>query len=122
MFLIKNKIDHQKEWSPEKHQQFLKACESYIGELKSMGKLLAAQPLVREGIILAGTTDEIIETPFNELSEVQVGYYHILAESFEDAVKIARQNPEFAFGMTARIEVRPIKTKEKDTGFVYPKQ
>lgn len=38
-----------------------------------------------------------------------------------DAVEIAKQNPEFAFGTTARIEVRPIKTKENTTGFVYPK-
>jgi hypothetical protein len=37
-----------------------------------------------------------------------------------DAIAIAKQNPEFEFGKTARVEVRPITMKEEDTGFVYP--
>ncbi len=61
------------------------------------------------------------EGPFNEAKEVIVGYYHILAEDINDAVAIAKRNPEFAYGATARIEVRPIKIKEAGTGFVYPK-
>jgi hypothetical protein len=39
----------------------------------------------------------------------------------DEAIEIAKRNPEFEFGTTARIELRPIKTKEKTTGFVYPK-
>jgi hypothetical protein len=39
-----------------------------------------------------------------------------------EAVEIAKHNPEFVFSATARIEVRPIKTKETTTGFVYPQQ
>lgn len=31
---ILNKIDHQAYWPSEKHQQFLKSCETYIGKLK----------------------------------------------------------------------------------------
>jgi hypothetical protein len=38
-----------------------------------------------------------------------------------DAISIAKRNPEFEYGTTARIEVRPIKTKEEGTGFVCPK-
>lgn len=34
---------------------------------------------------------------------------------------MARPNPEFKCGTTARIEARPIKTKEESTGYVYPK-
>ncbi|MGD0209522.1 MAG: YciI family protein [Desulfomonilia bacterium] len=60
------------------------------------------------------------EGPFNETKEVIVGYYHILAEDLGDAIAIAKGNPEFEYGTTARIEVRPIKMKEEDTGFVYP--
>ena len=33
MLLIRNEIDHQASWSPERHQQFLKKCEDYIGRL-----------------------------------------------------------------------------------------
>jgi hypothetical protein len=121
MLLIRNKLAHQTAWEPEQHEQFLKKCEDYIGLLKNEGKLISAQPLVREGKIISGTTGTWEESPFNETEEVQVGYYHIFASDLEEAVEIAKQNPEFEFGTTARIEVRPIKTNEKTTGFVYPK-
>jgi len=78
--------------------------------------------LVREGKIIAGNTGNWQELTFSETEEVQVGYYHIYADDMNEAVEIAKQNPEFAFGTTARVEVRPIKTKENITGFVYPKK
>jgi hypothetical protein len=121
MLLIRNEIDHQASWSPEKHQQFLKRCEDYIGNLTKEGKLKSAQPLVREGKIISGSKGAWKDGPFNESKEVIVGYYHILAEDLSDAIAIARGNPEFEYGSTARIEVRPIKTKEESTGFLYPK-
>lgn len=59
--------------------------------------------------------------PINEKKEIQVGYYHILARDLDEAVEIAKNNPEFEYGTTARIEVRPVKTKEETTGYTYPK-
>jgi len=56
----------------------------------------------------------------NESKEVQVGYYHILAKDMNEAIKIAKDNPEFEFGTTARIEVRPIKVKEESINYIYP--
>src|ERR1700690_740074 len=121
MLLIRNEIDHQVEWPPERHQEFLKKGELYMGNLKKEGKLISAQPLVREGIIISGKKGSWKNVPFNETKEVQVGYYHILAGSMDEAVLIAKENPEFEYGSTARIEVRPIKTKEITTNYVYPK-
>ena len=37
-----------------------------------------------------------------------------------EAIKIAKDNPEFEFGTTARIEVRPIKVKEESINYIYP--
>jgi len=48
------------------------------------------------------------------------GYYHILAENLDEAISIAKQNPEFKYNPDTRIEVRPIEMKENSTGFVYP--
>jgi len=121
MLLIRNQIDHQANWSQDRHQQFLKSCESYIADLKKNGNLIAAQPLVREGKIVSGNAGTWLETPLNEQREVQVGYYHIIAKDLEEATAIAKRNPEFEFSATARIEVRPVKMKEQTTGFVYPK-
>jgi hypothetical protein len=49
------------------------------------------------------------------------GYYHILANDMDDAIAIAKNNPEFAYTKTARIEVRPIKMKEESIAYTYPK-
>jgi hypothetical protein len=50
---------------------------------------------------------------------VQLGYYHILAKDMDEAIAVAKENPEFEYGKTARVEVRPIKTKEETTNYVY---
>jgi hypothetical protein len=121
MLLIRNEIDHQASWSSEQHQQFLKKCEIYIGNLTKGGNLKSAQPLIREGKIISGSTGVWKEGPFNEHKEVIVGYYHIFAEDLNQAIALAKGNPEFEYGAAARIEVRPVKMKEETTGFVYPK-
>ena len=122
MLLIRNEIDHQSKWSTEVHQEFLKQCEVYIGKLKSEGKLISAQPIVREGAMISGSKGAWKEGPFSDMKEVIVGYYHILAADLSEAIAIAKGNPEFEFGTTARVEVRPIKKKEAATGFIYPKK
>lgn len=121
MLLIRNEGDAKAALSPERHLQFIKQCEVYIGALKKEGKLIAAQPLVREGVIISGTEEGWKEIPLNPDKEVQVGYYHILAKDMHEAIAIAKDNPEFDYVPSATIEVRPIKMKEEKTNFVYPK-
>jgi len=120
MLLIRNHIDHQAQWPPEQHQEFLHKCRAYIDDLKNQGKLISAQPLIREGRMIFRSHGGWDDAPFNESKEVIVGYYHLLAEDLDDAIAIAKRNPEFGYGTTARIEVRPIKTNEESTRFVYP--
>src|SRR5258705_10388097 len=103
MLLIRNEIDHQAKWPQEKHQQFLKACERCIEKLKKNENLKIAQPLVREGAMISGSKDTWKSGPFVENKEVIVGYYHILANDINEAVEIAKQNPEFEFSTTARL-------------------
>ena len=67
-------------------------------------------------VLLAAWKDE----PIQEKKEIQVGYYHIMANDMNDAIAIAKGNPEFEYTPTAKVEVRPIKTKEEKTGFAYP--
>ena len=70
------------------------------------GELHSAQQLAKQGAILH--------------SEIQVGYSHIRAESLAEAIEIAKGNPEFQYGTTARVDVRSLKAEEESTGFVYP--
>ena len=120
MFYIRNEKDAKKSLTADQHLAFIKKCEIYIGGLKSKNKLIAAQPIVREGVVIKRTGNGWEEKNIVTDTEVQVGYYHILADGMDDAIKIAKENPEFEYVPSASIEVRPIKTKELETGFVYP--
>ena len=55
-------------------------------------------------------------------SSVQDGYYHIRAADLTEAIEIAKQTLEFQYAPTASTEVREVKTKETETGYIYPTQ
>ena len=123
MLIIRNLSDNFARLSDQKQRDFLDACRVYINQLKEEGHLIGAQPLDRQGKMITGSANtSFSEGPFSETQEVIVGYYHIIAKDLDEATSIAKQNPEFAFSTTARIEVRPIKMKEESTGFEYPKE
>jgi len=71
----------------------------------------AVQPLEMEGSIISFQNGSFIDGPFNETKEVISGYYHILAEDLDAAVKIAKNDPRFEDG-NWRIEIRPIMKVE----------
>jgi len=121
MLLIRNEGDAKADFSPAQQQEFLKACQVYIQELIKNGNMKSAQPLVREGKMISGIPGSWKDGPYNETKEIIVGYYHILAKDLDDAISIAKRNPEFAYSKNARIEVRPIKMMEETTAYVYPK-
>jgi hypothetical protein len=121
MFYIRNERDAKKSLSSADHLAFIKKCEIYISRLKSENKLIAAQPLIREGIVLSKSENDWNAKKIESDREVQVGYYHIMARDIDEAMSIARDNPEFEYVPSASIEVREVKTKESETGFVYPK-
>jgi hypothetical protein len=121
MLYIRNAGDGKSALSPQEHLAFIKKCEVYIGQLKAKGQLIAAQPIIREGFIITKTSEGWNKTAVDAGKEVQAGYYHILAESIDEAIAIAKENPEFEYVPSASIEVRPIKMKEEQTNFVYPK-
>jgi hypothetical protein len=120
MFFIRKQENSKETLPSDKFNQFLKACEVYIGNLKNQGKLISAQPIEWSGKIISKKSGEWKETPFNESKEIIGGYYHILAKDMDEALNIAMGNPEFIFNENTRIEVRPVKMKEEETGFLYP--
>ena len=121
LFYIKNNSDAKKELSPEEHLAFIQKCELYITDLMNQELLIAAQPLVREGVLLSKSNGPWELTPLRVDQECQVGYYHIRATSIDQAIAIAKKNPEFDYVPSASIEIHEIKTKETETNFVYPK-
>ncbi len=120
MFFIRKQRNSKDSLAPDVHQQFLKGCETYIGRLKAEGRLISAQPIDWQGNIISGRPGDWEGVPFDESGEVIGGYYHIRAQSLDEAISIAQENPEFIYNTGTRIEVRPIKMKEESTGFEYP--
>jgi hypothetical protein len=120
MLYIRNAGDAKSALTTDEHFEFIKRCEVYIERLKAEDKLIAAQPLIREGVIVSRNGDNWKDAKIDASKEVQVGYYHIKAKDLAEAVAMAKENPEFEFIPSATIEVRPVKMKEKKTSFVYP--
>jgi hypothetical protein len=120
MLYIRNAGDAKAALTPEEHLAFVKKCEVYIGRLRSEDRLIAAQPIVREGFVISKTPGGWTSIAVDPAKEVQVGYYHIRADNIDEAIAMAKDNPEFEFVPSASIEVRPIKMKEEQTNFVYP--
>ncbi len=120
MFFIRKQARSETRLEPAEHRKFLDACAAYIDRLKGRGRLIAAQPIAWAGAIIAAGNDTWLAAPFDEQAEVIGGYYHILAKDLDDAISVARDNPEFQFNPDTRIEVRPLIAAESTTGYVYP--
>ena len=120
MLYVRNAGDAKAALTEEEHLRFIKKCEIYIGRLKVKGKLITAQPIVREGCIISKKENKWVSVPVDPAKEVQVGYYHLAVKDMDEAIAIAKDNPEFEFVPSASIEVRPVKMKEEETDFVYP--
>ena len=111
MLFIKTQRDHMASLSPEQQQNHVQKIGVYIGGLMDAGKLKGAQPLELNGAIVHGKDGVFKDGPFIESKEVINGYFHIVAENIEEAVKIAKANPIFEEEETI-IEIRPIKHVE----------
>lgn len=120
MLYIRNAGDAKAALTAEQHYAFIKKCEIYIEQIKTAGNLIAAQPIIREGFVITKNPGGWVSTAVNPAKEVQVGYYHIRAANIDEAIAIAKENPEFEYVPSASIEVRPVKAKEEETNFVYP--
>lgn len=120
MLYIRNAGDAKSSLTEDKHLEFIKKCEIYIERLKAEGNLIAAQPLAREGLVISRNGNIWKSAQIDASKEVQVGYYHIRAEGMQEAVTMAKDNPEFEYVPSATVEIRPVKMKEEKTDFVYP--
>jgi hypothetical protein len=98
-------------------KEFLKACENYINRLMVDGRLISAKPMEKEDNIVLSKNKTWKVVPAKEIIG---GYYHILAKDLEEAISIAKDNPEFEYHPDAKIEVRPLKGREESTSYIYP--
>ena len=107
MLLISAEGDPMVSMSAAQKQQHVQKVGAYIQKLVEEGKMKDAQPLEMDGNKISKKGNAFIDGPFNESKEVITGYYHLLAETLEEATEIARSDPRFEDG-NWKIEIRPI--------------
>lgn len=99
--------DWTKGLSPEQIQQFMGRFKAWFEGLQAQGKVVAGQPLEREGKVVSGKNGRIVaDGPFAESKEAIGGYFLLSVGSMDEAVAIAKGCPGLELG--AVVEVRPI--------------
>ena len=91
MLYIRNAGDAKAALSQTEHLAFVKKCEVYLGHLKAKDKLIAAQPIIREGFIVSKNENGWTSVAIDPTREVQVGYYHIKANDIDEAIAMAKE-------------------------------
>ena len=93
--------------STDELQQAMTKVMAWFEGLNERGKIKAAQPLGGQNRVISGTDGRfVVDGPFTETKEAVGGYLVLQADSFEEAVEVARTNPALRYGVS--VEVRPI--------------
>jgi hypothetical protein len=98
-------INWDKSIAPEDKQNAMNQFSAWFERLAKEGKVTGGHRLAPEGKVFAGRAAPT-DGPFAESKEAIAGLWFIHANSFEEAVEIAKGNPALEYGHT--IEVRPI--------------
>ena len=96
--------------SPEEMQQIIARYIAWRESVAARGHMLGGDKLRDgEGRLLRGSGPGVTVTdgPFAEAKEVIGGFFHIQAESYDQAVEIARTCPHLEFGTIEVREVEP---------------
>ena len=107
LLLFRGSGNWYKELSPEELQQCMGTIKAWFDGLTEKGIVKGGQPLVSEGRTISGKGGRTVsDGPFAESKETIGGYTLILADSLDEAVKIAQGCPPLAYG--GSVEVRPV--------------
>lgn len=104
MLLIRN--GEWVELSPEEMQRSMEKYIAFTRMLRDKGHFKGGDELQSNGVILRKQGSSIVDGPFTETKETIGGYYLIEAESYDQAVALAKQCPTFDHG--GMVEVRAI--------------
>ena len=97
------------DYSPDDMQKVIAAYENWAGKMAAEGRLHDGKKLTDQGgkVLVpdgkGGTT--VVDGPYQETKEVVGGVYLISADSYEHAVELCRDHPNFTFGS---VEIREV--------------
>ena len=93
--------------SPEEMQQVASQWMAWFKGLMEQGKVIAGNPLEKEGKIVSGKNGRVVaDGPFAESKEAIGGYFLLRVKTIEEAVAIAKDCPGLPYGI--KVEVRQV--------------
>jgi hypothetical protein len=104
-YLVISRGQWDKDASREDIQKAIDQFYVWLGRLVDEGKMKPGQRLSHTGKTVS-RNNVVKDGPFGEAKEVIGGYWFIVANSLEEAAKIAAENPCLKFGLF--YEIRPI--------------
>ncbi len=104
-FLVLSRGQWDKDAPPEKIQQAIDEFYVWLERCIAEGRMKMGQRLAREGKLVS--KHQITDGPFAETREIVGGYWFIVANSLDEAAKLAAQNPCLAYGLS--YEIRPLE-------------
>ena len=108
MLLFRGADDLRRDFSPEEKQAHFNRWREWIGGIAASGNLVGSQPLRHDtGQVVSGTAKKLTDGPFMEGKEIIGGYTIVRAESYEDAIAIAKGCPNLEAD-SGSVEVREV--------------
>lgn len=97
--------------SPEQLQERMGKWFAWGDKMKEQGILRGGEALYPHGKQIAGPDRIESDGPFAESKELVGGYYTVAVDSYEEAVKVAQDYPDFDLNGT--VEIREIVKFDK---------
>ncbi|HYG49504.1 MAG TPA: YciI family protein [Flavobacteriales bacterium] len=107
LFLFRGGDGKDLQQSPEKWQAHMEKWSKWMGGLAEQGKFVGAQPLNQTGMHITGNKKTVTDGPYMEGKEMVGGYLICRADSYAEAVNIAKGCPVLEFE-DGDVEVREI--------------
>ena len=92
--------------SPEAQQAHMGKWFEWVEKLRNEKRYVAGEALLPGGKTIKGPKKTVTDGPFAESKEVVGGFFVIEAKDLDEAVKIAKECPDYDLGGT--VEVREV--------------
>jgi len=94
------------EQTPEIMQASMSKWLAWVDKLAKDGKYVSGEPLLPGGKMISGSPNNVTDGPFTEGKEIIGGYFIINAASYDEAVALCSDYPDYERG--GKIAVRQV--------------
>ena len=84
--------------SPQEMQASMGKWMAWIDKLNADGRYLSGEPLLPGGKLLSGKKKTVTDGPYTEGKEVVGGYFIIKADSYDEAIRLCDDYPDYENG------------------------